>query len=65
MDYIRQSLSNDETLIHIAQFHWMYTVNAVFNIIFFYCSVDWHYMVCPVIPACDVWAGATRRIWVI
>ena len=34
MEYIRQSLSEDETLIHIARFHWMYTVSAVFNIIF-------------------------------
>lgn len=34
MDYIRQSLSDDEQLIHIAQFHWMYNVQAVFNIIF-------------------------------
>lgn len=34
MEYIRQSLSEDETLIHIARFHWMYNVKAVFNIIF-------------------------------
>lgn len=34
MDYLRQSLSEDETLIHIARFHWMYTVNAVFNAVF-------------------------------
>jgi uncharacterized membrane protein YdbT with pleckstrin-like domain len=34
MEYIRQSLSDDETLIHIAQFHWMYTVQAFFNIFF-------------------------------
>jgi len=34
MDYIRQSLSEDETLIHIAQFHWMYVVQAAFNIVF-------------------------------
>ncbi|MEM8833716.1 MAG: PH domain-containing protein [Pseudomonadota bacterium] len=34
IDYIRQSLSDEEELIHIAEFHWMYTVNAVFNIIF-------------------------------
>jgi uncharacterized membrane protein YdbT with pleckstrin-like domain len=34
MEYIRQSLSEDEELIHIARFHWMYTVKAVFNIIF-------------------------------
>ncbi len=33
-DYIRQSLTDDEELIHIAEFHWMYTVNAVFNMIF-------------------------------
>ena len=34
MDYIRQSLSEDEQLIHIAHFHWMYVVNAVFNMLF-------------------------------
>lgn len=34
MEYIKQSLSEDEQLIHIAQFHWMYNVRAVFNVIF-------------------------------
>ncbi len=34
MDYIRQSLSEDEQLIHVAEFHWMYTVEAFFNIFF-------------------------------
>jgi uncharacterized membrane protein YdbT with pleckstrin-like domain len=34
MDYIRQSLSDDEELIHVAEFHWMYNVQAVFNVIF-------------------------------
>lgn len=34
MDYIRQSLSDEEELIHVAQFHWMYNVQAVFNMIF-------------------------------
>lgn len=34
MDYIRQSLSDGEELIHIAQFHWMYNVRAIFNVIF-------------------------------
>ena len=34
MDYIRHSLSEDETLIHIARFHWMYSVQAIFNAIF-------------------------------
>lgn len=33
-DYIRQSLSQDETLIHIAKFHWIYNVSAIFNIVF-------------------------------
>jgi uncharacterized membrane protein YdbT with pleckstrin-like domain len=33
-DYIRQSLSPNEELIHVAEFHWMYTVNAVLNMIF-------------------------------
>jgi uncharacterized membrane protein YdbT with pleckstrin-like domain len=33
-EYIKQSLSEDERLIHIAHFHWMYNVRAVFNVIF-------------------------------
>ncbi len=34
MDYIRQSLGEDEELVHVARFHWMYTVSAFFNVIF-------------------------------
>ncbi|MCI5060043.1 MAG: PH domain-containing protein [Alphaproteobacteria bacterium] len=34
MDYIKQSLSDEEELIHVARFHWMYNVSAVFNLIF-------------------------------
>lgn len=34
MDYIRQSLGEDEELVHVARFHWMYTLGAVLNIIF-------------------------------
>lgn len=34
MDYIRQSLADDEELVHIGHFHWMYTVSAVLNIVF-------------------------------
>lgn len=34
MDYIRHSLSEDEELIHVANFHWMYNVQAVFNVVF-------------------------------
>lgn len=34
MDYIRQSLTEDEELVHVAHFHWMYTVSAIFNIVF-------------------------------
>lgn len=34
MDYIRQSLGEDEELVHVAHFHWLYTVSAVFNIVF-------------------------------
>lgn len=34
VDYIKQSLSEDEQLIHIARFHWMYNVQAVFNVVF-------------------------------
>ncbi len=33
-DYIRQSLSADEKLIHIAKFHWVYNISAVLNIVF-------------------------------
>ncbi len=33
-DYIRQSLSDDEELIHIARFHWMYVVGACMNVLF-------------------------------
>jgi uncharacterized membrane protein YdbT with pleckstrin-like domain len=34
MDYIRQSLTEDEELVHVARFHWMYTVSAILNIVF-------------------------------
>ena len=34
MDYIRQSLGEDEELVHVAHFHWFYTVSAVLNIVF-------------------------------
>lgn len=34
MDYIRQSLSEEEELIHVAEFHWMYNIQAIFNAIF-------------------------------
>lgn len=34
MHYIQQSLGDDEELVHVAQFHWMYNVQAVFNIVF-------------------------------
>ena len=35
MLYIQQSLAEDEKLIHVAKFHWMYDVLAVINLIFF------------------------------
>ena len=35
MLYIQQSLAEDEKLIHVAKFHWMYDVLAVFNLLFF------------------------------
>ncbi|MEM9469108.1 MAG: PH domain-containing protein [Pseudomonadota bacterium] len=35
MLYIQQSLGEDEQLIHVARFHWMYDVMAVFNLLFF------------------------------
>lgn len=34
MHYIQQSLGEDEELVHVAYFHWMYNVQAVVNIIF-------------------------------
>lgn len=34
MDYIRQSLTEDEELVHVAHFHWFYSVAALFNIVF-------------------------------
>lgn len=34
MDYIRQSLGDDEELVYVGQFHWMYTLSAVLNIVF-------------------------------
>ncbi|MCB1591704.1 MAG: PH domain-containing protein, partial [Alphaproteobacteria bacterium] len=33
MLYVQQSLAPDEELVHIGQFHWMYTVGAFFSII--------------------------------
>lgn len=34
LDYIRQSLSEDEDLVYVAHFHWWYTVSAILNIVF-------------------------------
>lgn len=34
LDYVRQSLTEDEELVHVAHFHWMYTLSAVINIVF-------------------------------
>ncbi len=34
VDYIRQSISDGEELIHIAHFHWMYMVGAFLNALF-------------------------------
>ncbi len=34
MLYIQQSLGPDEELVHVGQFHWMYTVSALFSILF-------------------------------
>lgn len=33
-NYLKQSLSDGEELIHVARFHWMYTVQAAFNAVF-------------------------------
>lgn len=34
MDYIRQSLGDDEELVHVAHFHWTYTLGALINVLF-------------------------------
>lgn len=34
MDYIRQSLAEDEELVHVGHFHWFYTFSAILNIVF-------------------------------
>lgn len=34
LDYVRQSLTDDEELVHVAHFHWFYTLSAVLNIVF-------------------------------
>jgi uncharacterized membrane protein YdbT with pleckstrin-like domain len=34
LDYVRQSLTEDEELVHVAHFHWFYTFGAVLNIVF-------------------------------
>ena len=31
--YVKQSLARNEELIHVAEFHWMYTLSAVMNIV--------------------------------
>jgi len=33
MLYVQQSLANDEELIHVGEFHWMYTVQAALSIV--------------------------------
>ncbi len=33
LDYIRQSLGEDEELVHIGHFHWMYTFAAILNVL--------------------------------
>jgi uncharacterized membrane protein YdbT with pleckstrin-like domain len=34
MHYIQQSLTENEELVHVGHFHWMYTVQAIINIMF-------------------------------
>jgi len=34
MDYIRQSLADDEVLVHVGHFHWIYSFIALLNVIF-------------------------------
>lgn len=41
MQYVQQSLSPDEEIVHVGEFHWMYTLNAFMSIIWgiFLCIV--------------------------
>lgn len=34
MLYIQQSLTDGEELVHVAYFHWMYSIQAIFNVVF-------------------------------
>lgn len=34
MHYIQQSLTDNEELVHVAHFHWMYSLQAITNIVF-------------------------------
>ena len=34
VEYIKQSLAEDEKLVHMAHFHWMYNVSAIINVLF-------------------------------
>lgn len=65
MDYIRQSLGEDEELVHVAHFHWMYTLLAALNIFFgitlSVCLIIGSILVEPMLPnflKFDVPAGA-------
>ncbi len=61
IDYIKQSISDDETLIHVANFHWMYVflalinvfVSSVIAILLLVASVKF----APYIPGANVGAG--------
>jgi hypothetical protein len=46
MLYVQQSLGADEEIVHIGQFHWMYTLNAVL-------SIFWGLVACILI----IWGG--------
>ncbi len=46
MLYIQESLSDDEELVHVGNFHWMYTLSAVLSIV-------WGVIGCIVV----IWAG--------
>lgn len=45
MLYVQQSLGPDEEIVHVGQFHWMYTLNAVM-------SIFWGAVICIAI----IWA---------
>lgn len=48
MNYVRQSLTPGEELVHVGHFHWMYTLSAIM-------SIFWGFLSCIAILAAAVW----------